>query len=145
MRLRRRRLNDDKGSMVIETVILAPTFMLFVALIFMAGRVTIAQQSVEAAANDAARSASIERSHGQAQESATSSASSTLSNQDLNCSSTNVSVDTAGFSAEVGTAAHVTATVRCEVPLSDLALPGVPGSRSVEATVRSPIDTYRER
>lgn len=131
--------------MVIETVILAPAFMLFVALIFMAGRMTIAQQSVEAAANDAARSASIERTHGEAQAAATSSASTTLSNQDLDCVSTNVSVDTGAFSAEVGTAGQVEATVSCEVPLSDLALPGVPGSRTVTATVRSPIDTYRER
>lgn len=131
--------------MVIETVILAPAFMLFVALIFMAGRMTIAQQAVEAAANDAARSASIARTQGEAEASASSNATFTLNNQQLDCVATTVTVDTTGFSAPVGTPAQITATVSCEVPLSDLALPGVPGSRTVTATVRSPIDTYRGR
>lgn len=131
--------------MVIEAVILAPAFMLFVALIIMAGRMTIAQQAVEAAANDAARSASIARTQSQADASATSSAVSTLNSQGLHCSSTSVSVDTSGFTVTVGTAAHVSATVSCQVPLGELALPGVPGSRTVTATMRSPIDTYRGR
>jgi len=45
----------------------------------------------------------------------------------------------------VGTPATVTATVRCVVNLADLAVPGVPGARTVTATASSPVDTFRER
>ena len=52
---------------------------------------------------------------------------------------------TTGFATPVGTPATVSATVTCVVELSDLALPGVPGTRTVTVTVTSPLDTYRER
>ncbi len=37
----------------------------------------------------------------------------------------------------------MTVTVTCEVPLADLALLGVPGSRTVTGTASSPVDVYR--
>ena len=135
----------ERGSAVIETVIGVPAFLLFVGLIIFAGRMAIAHQAVEAAANSAARSASITRTQGEAQGAASSSASSTLASQGLTCVATAVSVDTTGFAAPVGTPAQVTATVTCEVDLADLSVPGVPGSKTVTATMRSAIDTYRER
>ena len=53
--------------------------------------------------------------------------------------------DTTGFARPVGTPATITATVSCLVRLSDLAMPGLGGSRTVTATASSPLDTYRER
>ena len=47
--------------------------------------------------------------------------------------------------ASVGTPAADTASVRCVVNLADLAVPGVPGTRTVTATASSPVDTFRER
>ena len=135
----------ERGSAVIEAVIGIPAFMLFVGLIIAAGRFTIAQHSVESAANAAARAASISRTQEQAQGAASSSAATTLNNQGLRCSSKSVSVDTTGFAAPVGTPARVTATVTCQVQVADLAVPGLPGTLSVEATMASAIDTYRER
>ena len=119
--------------------------MLFVLLIIFAGRLAIAQQAVEAAAADAARSASIARTQARPERSGESGATATLTNQGLRCAVTAGQVDTSGFAAPVGTPARVTATVTCVVDLSDLALPGVPGSRTITATMSSPIDTYRER
>jgi hypothetical protein len=58
--------------------------------------------------------------------------------------STQVTLDTTGFAAPVGTPASVGATVTCQVDIAGL-LPGLPGSMSITATVRSPLDTYRER
>lgn len=135
----------ERGSAVIEAVIGAPAFMLFVALIVFAGRVAIANQAVGAAANDAARTASISRTQAQALEVARTAAATALTNQDLNCRSVTVSVDTTGFAAPVGTPASVQATVSCVVNLSDLSAPGIPGTRTVTATMSSPVDTYRER
>ena len=39
----------------------------------------------------------------------------------------------------------VTATVTCPVRLADLAVPGLPGTRTVRHTAVSSLDTFRER
>lgn len=139
---RRRR---ERGSAAIEAVIVVPAFMLFVLLIIAGGRLAIAHQQVESAAAEAARSASIARSPGQAAADARAGADRSLQSNGLVCTSTEVQVKTAGFTAPVGTATQVSATVRCTVALADLGVPGLPGSHTVAASVSSPVDTYRER
>jgi Flp pilus assembly protein TadG len=140
----RRRLSDDAGTSVIETVILAPALILFVGLIVAGGRLAVAHQAVEAAAAEAARSASIARTAGEAVAAAEAAADATLGSQDLTCVSRAVAVDVAGFAVPVGTPASVGVTVTCQVHLADT-LPGLPGTLEVTATVRSPLDTFRER
>ena len=142
--LRRRTGAAERGSSVVEIVILAPALGLFLMLIIAGGRVAIAHQAVQSAAADAARSASIARTQGQAETSASSAATTSLRNQGTTCIATSVSVDSSGFAAPVGTPASVGATVTCQVDLSGL-LPALPGSMPITATVRSPLDTYRER
>lgn len=142
---RRRHLGPERGSAVIEAVIGVPAFMLFVVLIVFAGRVAIAHQGVQSAAADAARSASIARTHGAAQTAGDTAAATSLANQHLNCAATTVSIDTSGFASPVGTPARINATVTCHINLGDLFLPGVPGSKAITATMFSPLDTYRER
>ena len=139
------RPDSERGSATIEAVIIVPALMLFVALLIAAGRVQLAHQSVDAAAAEAARAASISRTAGEAQTRATVSGAQALANQGLRCASTSVTVDTAGFAVPVGTPATVSATINCVVALDDVALPGLPGTITVEATVRSPLDTYRGR
>lgn len=141
----RRRTRGDRGSAAIEAVIGVPAFLLFVGLIIFAGRVAVAHQAVESAASAAARSASIARTQQAAATDAQSAAAGSLTDQDVHCVTQRVEVDAAGFGAPVGTPAAVTATVSCVVDLADLAVPGVPGTRTVTATMSSPIDTYRER
>ena len=104
-----------------------------------------AHQGVQSAAADAARSASIARTQGGAQTEGNTAAATSLANQHVNCVTTTVSVDTSGFASPVGTPAKISATVTCDVNLSDLFLPGVPGSKAITATMSSPLDTYRER
>ena len=135
----------DRGSEALEAAIGVPAFLLFIAMIIAGGRLAIADQSVQAAAAEAARSASIARTQGQAHGSALSGATSSLANQKLQCASKSVSVDTSGFASPVGTPANVTATVTCVVNLSDVAVPGLPGTRTITATMTSPLDTFRER
>lgn len=134
----------DCGSSVVEVVILAPALGLFLALIIAGGRVALAHQAVEASAAEAARAASIARTQGQAGADARTAAASSLASQNTRCVSTSVSVDTSGFATPVGTPASVSATVTCQVDLAGL-LPGLPGSMTITATMRSPLDTYRER
>ncbi len=141
----RSRVRGDDGSAVLELVVLAPVFALIVALLVFAGRVALADHAVAQAADEAARTASIARTQPEADSTADAAARAALAQQHLDCLSTQVGVDTAGFGHPVGTPATVGATVTCVVRLSDLAVPGVPGTRTVTASGTSPLDTYRER
>lgn len=141
----RRNRDRERGSVTLEAVIVAPAFMLFVMLIIAAGRVQMAHQTVDAAAAEAARAASIARTAGEAQSKATANGQQALINQGLQCAATTVSVDTTGFGVPVGTAASVSATVTCEVDLASVAVPGLPGSITITSTVQSPLDRFRER
>ncbi|HYJ74511.1 MAG TPA: TadE/TadG family type IV pilus assembly protein [Kineosporiaceae bacterium] len=135
----------DEGAASLELVVLTPALVLLLGLLVLVGRVTLAGTSVEQAADEAARSASIARTAAGAQRAAEDGAMRALAEQDLRCGRVDVAVDVGGFSVPVGQAARVTATVTCVVALADLALPGFPGSRTVTATAVSPLDTYRER
>ncbi|MFE5327255.1 TadE/TadG family type IV pilus assembly protein [Embleya sp. NPDC056575] len=137
----------DAGSVTLEVAILVPALLALLILGVLAGRVTLAGSAVDAAAKAAARAATSARTPGDAQSRATAAAGATLSQQGLHCASTTVSVDTSGFAAPVGTAASVTATVTCRLPLGDLAAPGLPnlGTKSMTSTFVSPLDTYRAR
>lgn len=136
---------DDRGSASLEAAIGVPAFVLFIGLIIFGGRTATAHQSLETAAADAARSASIERSAHEASEAADDAARASLANQEINCLSVNVEIDTRGFRTAVGETASVEVTVSCRLDLADLSVPGIPGSRMLSATIRSPIDTWRER
>jgi len=135
----------ERGSTTLELVVWAPGLLLIVALLTVAGRVNGANAAVEQAATDAARTASIARTSSAAQTAATASAQATLVGQGLQCAGAIVTVDTAGFAAPPGQPATVTATVTCPVRLADLAVPGLPGTRTVRHTVVSSLDTFRER
>ena len=138
-------LRDERGSAAIEAVIGVTAFGLFIAMTIGGGRIALARQAVESAANDAARAASIARTSSAASADARAAATSSLSDQDISCTPTSVQIDTSGFNAPIGTTGQVRATVSCTVKLSDLAVPGLPGSRTITESVTSPIDAYRER
>ena len=87
----------------------------------------------------------IARTQPVADHDAATSAAATLANQQLQCATTLVLVDTSGFAKPVGTPAAVTVTVTCVVNLSDVAIPGLPGTLPITATMTSPLDTYRGR
>jgi Flp pilus assembly protein TadG len=135
----------DEGGASLEVVILTPVLVLLLGLLVLAGRVALARTSVEQAADEAARSASIARTASGARRAAEDGAARALAEQSLRCSRVDVAVDVDGFAVPVGQPARVRATVTCVVALADLALPGFPGSRTVTASAVSPLDTYRER
>ena len=145
VRKRRRVVRDERGmSAGVEVALVVPVLLLFIMAVIMGGRIALARQAVQAAATDAARSASIARTAPQARVAASSAAASSLANQQLACAATSVEVDVSGFAVPVGLPASVQVRVVCEVKLSDLV--GVPGGPiRTEATMTSPLDTYRER
>lgn len=141
----RQRLSEDRGSMSLGAAATVPALFLIGAILLMAGRLALAEGSVQSAANEAARAASISRTQAIAGAQASSTAASTLANANLKCSSTNVATDLSAFNQPVGQVGTVTVTVTCVVPLADLAIPGVGGTRTITSTGTSVIDAYRER
>ncbi|MCH9816665.1 MAG: pilus assembly protein [Actinomycetia bacterium] len=135
----------DTGSSTLELTIVAAAFLLLVSTAIAGGRIAIAGQAVEAAAFEAARTASLARSASAAQSQATATATRIIHEQGLQCADVGVRLDTSGFAKPVGRPARVGAAVQCRVPLADLAIPGLPGSRLLEAEATSPLDTYRGR
>jgi Flp pilus assembly protein TadG len=140
-----RRRRDERGSAAIEAAILAPPLLVLIGLAIVGGRIQIAGGAIEAAAHDAARAASISRTAGQAQASAYAAAGATLGQQGLHCANLNVQVDTAGFAVPVGQPATVAVTVTCVVDFSDLVADGLPGSKTLNASFISVLDTFRTR
>ena len=134
----------EAGDAALELIILAPVLLAIIGLVIAAGRTSVAQGSVDAAARDAARQASIARSPAEAEAAARLSAVAALSQDGLNCAPV-VNVDTSGFAAPLGQPADVTATVSCTVPLSDLVVPGLPGSQTLTYSFTSPLDPFRGR
>ncbi len=134
MNRRRRLVADERGSAAVEAAVGVPVFVLFVGLIIFGGRTATTHQSVETAAADAARAASIERTSTVAKNKAITAATTSLSNQGIDCLDIDVTVDTSQFSRAVGETATVSVTVQCRLDLSDLSVPGVPGHRLIKAT-----------
>jgi Flp pilus assembly protein TadG len=136
---------DERGSAAIEAAIGVPAFALFVGLIIFGGRTATAHEALQSAAADAARSASLARDADVARADAREAAASSITNQKIGCSAVDVAVDTSDFNKQPGVPGSVSVTVSCSLNLSDLAVPGVPGSRVMRATMSSPLDTWRER
>jgi len=135
----------ERGSSSLELVVIAPAMVLLLAFAVFCGRSVIADNAVEEAARAAARAASIAVDATSAQQAAQTGAEQTLSRQDLRCASLSVSVDTSGFGAPIGVPAAVRVDVSCVVDMSDLLMPGLPGTKTVSAEFSSPIDAHRER
>lgn len=136
---------DERGSAAIEAAIGVPAFALFVGLIIFGGRTATTHEALQSAAAEGARAASLTRDAQTARTSAREAAASSIANQEIGCSHVDVDVNTSDFTKQPGVAGSVEVTISCRLDLSDLAVPGVPGSRVVSATISSPLDTWRER
>ncbi|MEV6332854.1 TadE/TadG family type IV pilus assembly protein [Streptomyces sp. NPDC051909] len=147
VRLRRDRSHGgDRGDVAIEAVIVVP-LLLALALVVIAGaRLSLAGQKTDAAAQAAARAASLERDPTAGQAAAQAAAADVLAQHDQPCTSTRVRATTSGLGAQLGQVSSVTVTVSCTVPLGDLLLlGGGPGVRTVSSSFTSVVDAYRGR
>ncbi|TDU02324.1 TadE-like protein [Streptomyces sp. 846.5] len=133
---------QDQGSIAIEAAILVPAILLFLLLVIAAGRVETAKGVVDAAARDAARSASLARTQNAAAQAAGDSAATTLNQEGVACRGRQ-SVQVAFAPATQNQAGSVQVTVSCVVALGDLAVPGLPGSTTMTSSFTSVIDLYR--
>jgi Flp pilus assembly protein TadG len=135
----------QRGSIAVELAILTPAIIAFFMVMVIAGRLTLAHQAAEAAAFDAARTASLARDATTAHDQATTAALASFRSQGIECVTLSVLVNTSGFAIEPPAPATVSVAVSCDVQLADVALPGAPGSVSLSANFTSPLDRYRSR
>ena len=132
-------MTHDRGSASVELVLVTPVVVALLLFVVFVGRVAQARADVERAARDAARAASIARTSEAARTQGETAARATLASGGVACQRLDVAIDVAQFRAG-GT---VDATITCTIGLGDLALLGVPGSRTVTSTFSEPVDTYR--
>lgn len=127
---------DERGSMAVELVILAPVLMMFAMLVVAGGRYVGAEGDVEAAARDAARAASLESDHGAAVRVANETIAASLDEIDgADCRHT--------MSDQWQADGFVRVRVTCDVPYGDLGLLGLPGHVTVDAESYVRLDPYR--
>ncbi|WP_433615341.1 TadE/TadG family type IV pilus assembly protein [Dactylosporangium sp. CA-139114] len=138
-RVRRLTAAPDAGSSTAEVALVTPLLVAVLLFVVLCGRLVSAQMDLDAAASAAARAGSIARTESTARADAERTARDTLAARGVTCQQATVSVST----SKLRPGGAVTVTVSCTVPLSDLVLLGVPGSRTVQATATSPVDTWR--
>lgn len=134
-----RRPAGDRGSSIIELVIVTPIVIVLLFTMVALGRYSQNKILVEQASAASARAASLTSSPGQAQRAAQSAALDTLSGAGLACAQMTVSVDTSVFRP----GGRVSVTVTCTADLSSLALAGVPGSASLNSSSTAPLEAFR--
>lgn len=137
LRRRRAAIRDDRGSVSVELVILAPLIGLLLVAVVLVGRVQVARADIEGAARSAARDLAIARDPNAAIDLVESSLHSTLDVGTPTC-------QTLTFTPVV-TDHSVTVTVGCTVDLQAATLLPVPATMTLTATATEVIDTYRER
>ena len=82
--------------------------------------------AVESAAADGARTSSIARTSQEARSGAEEAARASLANQDIDCITVQISIDSSDFAKPVGTPGSVEVTVSCRLNLGDWPSPASP-------------------
>ena len=143
----RRRRPRDTGSVAVELTILAPTLIILLLFVVAVERLTSARLTVQEAAHQAARTATLTRNPTVATRDARATALAVTTGKDLPCNDMQVTVDVPARSAEPSAArtASTVATVRvaCTVTLTDLTGLHLPSRTVIVATATSPLDRYK--
>ncbi|MDG4760350.1 TadE/TadG family type IV pilus assembly protein [Micromonospora sp. WMMD710] len=129
----------DRGSVSVEMALgYVPLMVLAVLAIVACLRLASAAIDVRSAAAAAARQASIARTPTEARLDGADAASITLAGRTLPCQPSTITVEPGAFVP----GGQVTAAVACTMSLEDLYGLGLPGSVTIRATSRQPLDAY---
>jgi Flp pilus assembly protein TadG len=133
------RPRNDSGSLVVELVVLTPVVFLIALCILVFGRVSEARQLVTESARAGADAAAVMPNAESAQSAAIDSAAVGTNGQTHTCANAHVVADVSHYYP----GGYVRVTVTCSVALSDLSVPGVPGSTTISESSTAPVDPYR--
>ncbi|MGL5826612.1 MAG: TadE/TadG family type IV pilus assembly protein [Nocardioides sp.] len=129
----------ERGSLAIELAMIAPSLLLLFGLIFAYGRVSQVNGTLESGTRDAARSATSARSLADAQERARRAVADAIQATPQSCQDS-VEVRVVG---DFVAGDPITIEARCRYGLSDIGLPGAPGTVSATSSFTSMLDPYR--
>ena len=129
----------EAGSLAVEMAMVAPGLLLIFGLIFAYGRAAQVNGTLESGTRDAARSATVARSYDDALERANAVLLDAMKDAPQSCQN---SLDLK-ITGEYLPGEPVTVTTRCTYDLSDLGLPGAPGTITAESSFTSMLDPYR--
>lgn len=135
----RRSRAQDRGAASAELALLTPVLILIAMLVLLAHRLVSASMAADAAAHAAARAATLQRTPAAAQAAAQSAATEAVRTHSLSCATHDLAVNTGGLAPGV----TVDVTFTCHANLSDLTGLGIPGTRTIEGSASSVVDTYR--
>lgn len=130
------RIRHDHGAISLELAILAVPALLVLSLLVGIGTFSAARLNVDAAAQDAARAATLERTAAAANIAAARAASTTFRNSNVRCSPLSIRTDVSNFRP------GGSVTVRLSCPTGSRTL-GLPLRRTFTATATAPVDRYR--
>lgn len=133
------RSNRESGSLVVELVVLTPVVFIIAMCTLVFGRVSNARQLVTESARAGAQAASLMPNAESAQSAAVDNAQVGTDNQAHTCVRAQVATDVSHYYP----GGYVRVTVTCSVTLSDLSVPGVPGSTNISESATAPVDPYR--
>ena len=137
--VRRRLPRGDRGSAVIEVVLVTPLIIVLLLIAAGLGRMAHARAQVVGAARDAARAASLERAPGRAQAAGEQAARRSLGQAGVSCTAMTVSVDV----SEDRPGGQVTARVSCTTSMAGLGLAGFSPTKTVTDVAVVPIEIFR--
>lgn len=137
--------DSEEGTATLELAVWGAVIAAVLVLFAGGVRMTSALQSVEAAATAAARAATLENSVSDATTAAESMATDALALDEVDCASLTVTVDAQGVDAPLGQTGTVTVDVACTVSLSNAAIIGLPGTKTMTAEATVPYDAFKER
>jgi hypothetical protein len=125
--------------MAVELVVLTPAVFLIALAVLAFGRDSESRQLVVEASRAGAEAAAVQPSAASADAGAAESAVVGIFDRAHICARPSVITDTSHFYP----GGYVSVTVVCQVNLSDLAVPGLPGTVTVQSSATAPIDPYR--
>ena len=125
---------------MIGLVVLTPVMAMLFFFVVAAGRVGVVESKLTTAARNAARAATQSQSVSSAHAAAITVADATLNQLKVSC----LGGPQIRFrEMDLRPGGTVDVQISCAVRLSDLTVPGIPGSRTVSADIASVVDRYR--
>ena len=129
----------EAGSLAIEMAMVAPGLLLIFGLIFAYGRAAQVNGTLEPGTRDAARSVTLARSYDDALDRANAVMLDALKDAPQSCQDS-LDVEIVG---DYQPGEPVTVSTQCTYDLSDLGLPGAPGTLTSRSSFTSMLDPYR--
>ena len=140
-----RRRRTSRGTVSVEVALLVPVLVLVAAVATAGWRIWWAGSQARAAAESAARAASVQVSVVRASATVDDVVAADLRTAGLRCRDVSVQRSLEAVALPPGAPGTVSVGVTCSVALGDLLVPGLPGTITVRGRAVESIDIFRSR